>query len=352
MGSNIISRKIGRYIDRRRSLMPSPRNALAFKNADRSRFFDVTSPVALISQIQRSGGSLLSQLFDSHPQLHAHPHELKIGHPKKYLWPEIDLQQSPARWFDILFEESVIRHSREGYKKEPTSNLTFPFIFLPYAQKKIFLECIKKSGTVSLRDVFNAYMTSYFGAWLNNNNYDGDKKFVTAFTPRLSESATAMEKFFTIYPDGRLISILRDPKNWFPSALRHNKKIKKDKYSDIRIAIDQWKRNTEAINRNKERFKERVCVIKFEDLVQKTEQIMRHLSQFLQIEFHETLLVPTFNGSPIQANTSFKETGEGIVSNTVARHKTLSCGQIEFIERETLDLYSETLKQTVDPMRI
>ena len=36
----------------------------------------VNSPLALISQIQRSGGSLLSQLFDGHPEIHAHPHEL------------------------------------------------------------------------------------------------------------------------------------------------------------------------------------------------------------------------------------------------------------------------------------
>ena len=34
----------------------------------------VTSPLALISQIQRSGGSLLSQLFDGHPEIHPHPH--------------------------------------------------------------------------------------------------------------------------------------------------------------------------------------------------------------------------------------------------------------------------------------
>ena len=44
----------------------------------------VTSPLVLISQVQRSGGTLLSQLFDGHPELHAHPHELKIGYPTKY----------------------------------------------------------------------------------------------------------------------------------------------------------------------------------------------------------------------------------------------------------------------------
>ena len=82
----------------------------------------VTAPLALISQIQRSGGSLLSQLFDGHPEIHAHPHELMIGYPKKHVWPRIDLNDRPERWFGILFEEIVIEQTREGYKKGKKNN--------------------------------------------------------------------------------------------------------------------------------------------------------------------------------------------------------------------------------------
>jgi hypothetical protein len=338
-------RKFRKYVKRRKLLWPLPSNAHALKKTDLSQIVPVTSPVALISQIQRSGGSLLSQLFDFHPQLHAHPHELKIGHPKKYIWPDLNLNQSPNRWFNVLFEESVIRHLQEGYKKEPTSDITFPFIFVPYVQKKIFLEFINKLDSIQLRDVFNAYMTSYFGAWLNDKNDKGDKKYITGFTPRLSETKINMELFFNIYPDGRLISIIRNPKNWFPSALRHNQKIKKDKYSDIHIALDQWKQNSEAMIRNKELFKEKVCIVRFEDLIQKTEGVMKHLSQFLEIQYNKILLTPTFNGTPIAANTSFDENMEGILSKTVERHKTLSSREIGIIEQETGNLYERVLKQ-------
>ena len=339
------SRKIRKFTKRRKLLWPLPSNCAALKKLDLTQIVSVTGPIALISQIQRSGGSLLSQLFDFHPQLHAHPHELKIGHPKKYIWPDLSLNQSPSHWFKILFEESVIRHSEEGYKKEPTSDITFPFIFVPYVQKKIFLDVIKSLDSIQLRDIFNAYMTSYFGAWQNNKNYNGDKKYITGFTPRLSETKANMEKFIDIYPDGRLISIIRNPKNWFPSALRHNKKIKKDKYSDIQIALDQWNQNTEAMIRNKEQFGENVCIVRFEDLIQKTEWVMRYISQFLEIEYDKILLVPTFNGTPIQANTSFDENKEGILSNTVERHKTLSSKESGFIEQQTGDLYNRALGQ-------
>ncbi|MEE9610141.1 MAG: hypothetical protein V3W19_02760, partial [Desulfatiglandales bacterium] len=76
----------------------------------------VTVPLALISQVQRSGGTLLSQLFDGHPELHAHPHELKIGYPTKYTWPKLNLNEKPKRWLEILFEGKVLNHFRKGYR--------------------------------------------------------------------------------------------------------------------------------------------------------------------------------------------------------------------------------------------
>jgi hypothetical protein len=307
----------------------------------------VTEPLALISQIQRSGGSLLSQLFDGHPEIHAHPHELKIGYPKKYIWPQINLNEPAQRWFYILFEESVIRLSKQGYKKEPTSDITFPFIFLPALQKKIFLKYLDSLSAISLRDVFNAYMTSYFGAWLNNQNRDGSKKIVTAFTPRLAMSADNMDTYFKIYPDARLISVVRDPSNWYPSALRHNLKIKKDKYSDIEIALQQWKECTQSAIRNKERFGERVCIIKFEDLIGDPGAVMHCLAEFLEIEFDPVLLTPTFNKSPIRANTSFKEEKTGIVKSTLARHETLSAAEISMIVEMTQDVYRSALDEAV-----
>jgi hypothetical protein len=127
--------------------------------------------------------------------------------------------------------------------------------------------------------VFDAYMTSYFGAWVNNQNRLGVKKYITAFTPRLAMMDTNMASFFNIYPWGRLISVVRDPKNWFPSATRHQF----DKYGDIEKALDQWNDSARSMVRNKQKYGDRVCIITFEDLVQRTEAVMRYLADFLNI---------------------------------------------------------------------
>ena len=299
----------------------------------------VNSPLALISQIQRSGGSLLSQLFDGHPQLHAHPHELKIGYPNKYNWPKLNLDDHPKRWLETLFEPSVLDHFKKGYKKQKNMDETFSFLFLPSVQKELFLKYLSTVGAVRIRDVFDAYMTSYFGAWLNNQNNYGQKKFITAFTARLAMDKDNMEAFFEIYPDGRLISIIRDPKNWYPSAARHRPHI----YGNIEDALKLWQKSARAMLCNKERFGDRVCIITFEDLVGKTQSVMRYLADFLEIKFDEILLIPTFNKFPIKANTSFDAKQHGIINSTLNRYKTLSEKELDFINHTSKDLHRQAL---------
>jgi hypothetical protein len=299
----------------------------------------VTSPLVLISQIQRSGGSLLSQLFDGHPELHAHPHELKIGNPKKYIWPQIDLKDDPERWFEILFEDIVIRHLRHGYKKMEKYTDTFLFIFLPALQREMFFKYLNSVKVNTIRDVFDAYMTSYFGAWVNNQNLLGQKKFVTGFTPRLATLKENMKSYFDIYPDGRLISVIRDPKNWFPSAVRHNL----EKYGDVSQALNQWNESAQGMLWNKERYGDRVCIINFEDLIKRTEAVMRYLAEFLNIQFDDILVTPTYNKTPIKPNTSFKLEDPGIIVSVLNRYKTLSQEELKVIDEMTGALYAKVL---------
>jgi hypothetical protein len=303
----------------------------------------VNAPLALISQIQRSGGSLFSQLFDGHPQIYAHPDELNLGYPKKYIWPKIDLSNSPQAWFEILFEQNVIKHFEEGYKKGHKSEQRFLFMFLPTLQKEIFLKCIHSIESITQRDIFDSYMTSYFGAWLNYQYSSSPKKFITAFAPRLTIRRENVESFFEVYPDGRIISIIRDPKNWFPSAARHGSK----KYRDLASALSQWNENALAMINNKDSHNHNVIIIHFEDLIRNTEAVMRCVAEFLGLKFDDILLIPSFNKLPIKANTSFKKPQHGIINDTLNRYKTLSQEELDTISNMTHETYEEVLNRAV-----
>jgi hypothetical protein len=283
---------------------------------------DVREPLVLVSQIQRSGGTLLSQLFDGHPECHAHPHELKIGFPRERFWPPIRLDR-PDRWFEILFEARSVRNFIRGYRKslKGRQEEVFPFLFLARLQKQIFDACVAERQPHSERDVLDCYFTSYFNAWLDNHNlYTAPKRVITGFTPRLAMLPGNVAEFFDAYPDGTLISIVRDPRPWFVSASSYAP----EHYGDVTVALELWGRSVDAALEAAAEYGERVIVLTYAQLVLDTETTMRMLAERLGIAMSPVLLQPTFNGREILANSS----------ESVARHGVL---------RERVDAYRDAL---------
>jgi hypothetical protein len=266
-----------------------------------------------------------------------------IGYPERSLWPRIDLSDGPQRWFEVLFEDIVSEYNREGYKKEKEDKEIFPFVFISSLQKEIFLNYIDSVQSMTRRDIFDAYMTSYFSAWLNNQNYYGPKKFVTAHTMRLATAKENMESFFGVYPDGRLIYLIREPKNWYASA----QKSWPDSYTDVGRAAGEWNESIQAMLWSKEKYGDCVCLIQFEDLVSKTASVMRFLAEFLGVEFDDILLIPTFNKFPVKANTSFKVKDQGTLNSLLSTEKTLTEHEVDTIEKETSEIYSLVRRESV-----
>src|SRR3954447_10817689 len=82
---------------------------------------EVSEPMLLVAQVQRSGGTLLTRLLDAHPQMRATPLELDWGRPDALHWPDVDgARESPAAVFVELAAGNVhqIRQfNRDGYGK-------------------------------------------------------------------------------------------------------------------------------------------------------------------------------------------------------------------------------------------
>ena len=263
---------------------------------------EVREPLVLVSQIQRSGGTLLNQLFDGHPECHVDPYEVKIGYPKKHNWPLLDLSR-PETWFRTLcfpgVGERLLRTERT--RKPGAGRSVFPFLFLPRLQKAVFDACVEGWRPVGERGVLDCYFTSYFNAWLDNQNlYSGPKRVVTGFTPRLAMEAGNVERFFGAYPEGTLISIVRDPHAWYLSASSYAP----EHYADVEAALGLWVRSTDAALAALARFGERVVVLTYEQLVLETEATMRRVCERVGVSMVPGVLVPTFNGRPIRANSS------------------------------------------------
>ena len=184
--------------------------------------------------------------------------------------------------------------------------------------------------------MLDAYFTSYFNAWLDNHNlYSGPKKAVVGFTPRLAMEPERVERLFAAYPDGLLVSIVRDPRGWYASAQRHRKY-----YADVEQAIGLWRASTESALEAAAQFGDRVVVLTYEQLVESPEETMSALAARIGISTSPELLVPTFNSRPIRANSSQEVARTGILSERREAYRdVLDRETIAAIERRAGDLY-------------
>lgn len=273
------------------------------------KFIIFNQPLILISQIQRSGGTLTSQLFDGHPQLLCYPDELKISEPK-WNWKK----------FNRLYIQynSIGNHARlKHYKKEDKAQWKkgYKFICNMDLQRLIFNNLSKQNN--SDRSRLNNYFTSFFNSW--SNYYDKKnlkkKKFITAFCPRINMTPSSIKKYFRIYEDGYLISIIRDPENWYSSA-----KIHSNSYSNIIESLKIWEKSVKSSVVLKKKYKNKVIIVKFDDLINFPEKTMKKICKIIDIKYKKTLAKPTFNKIPILSNSSFKAI-EGKIDKTVLNRK-------------------------------
>jgi hypothetical protein len=299
------------------------------------------APLVIISQVHRSGGTLLSQLFDGHPELAAHPHEMKLGSPNGEHWPVLDPSAGPERSFRLLYEPHIAGLMRRGFTKGEQDPDRRSFYLMPRVQYRLFKSLHEAAPPSTPRDLADLFMTSFFNAWLNYEGSLSGKRWVTAFAPRFAHHEASATGFFETYPDGRLIQIVRDPKSWYPSAKNHGK----DGIGDIapEAIVEMWRVSANSILRNRALYGDRVIVLRFEDLVGQTEPTMRRLAAQLGIAFDPVLLQPTFNGQMMRANSSFPVGQAGVIAGPLQREANLSESERALIDRLCGPLYTSVL---------
>jgi hypothetical protein len=303
----------------------------------------IDQPLVLISQIQRSGGTLMNTLLDGHPQLHSHPYELHIGHPTKYDWPPLDVSTSPEVWLSTLAEARLIRLFKEGYRKATVRTFgeveALPFTLVPSLMERLFRIACHERPAATTREILDRYLTAFFNAWIDCQGLRvSDKRWITAFAPRLAwgESRARMK---ADYPDGRLIAVLRDPRGWFASARSFTAQ-----YSDFDTALSLWTRSTQEILAAKREAPDQVLIVGYEGLVTRPREAIEVVARWLGIDWDPILEVPTFNRLPVRPNSSHDLLSPEVQAAQAKRWENVLEPQVvRSIEERLLDQYKEAL---------
>ena len=305
-------------------------------------------PLVLVSQVQRSGGSMMAQLFDHHPQLCAHPFEIQTGHPRKWNWIDFEFGSSIEAWFDQLFEPKLkVYQDLKGYKKAGSNSFAdselFPFDYDKDEHRASFIRFLDGLPQLSNRRIYDAYFSSFFQSWKNGIR-SRDPKYITGFTPRVNMEGGEAEKFFRDYSDGLMITLVRNPLSWYASSKVH--RLNADPNFNCLELETIWMQSLQRSLELKQKYPNQVLLLTYEQVVGAPEEVMTFISNVLGIDYDPILTKPTYAGYELYPNSSFDVAEKGVVDRTQVRIDSLTKEEFSQISKVMLPSYDIYKKHT------
>lgn len=275
----------------------------------------------LITQLHRSGGTLFSQLLDGHSMIQAHPHELFIGKPEKWNWPDLTaLLHSGEALFESLKEEKIAALGAGGNFVKPGSNSEartqiVPFTYSLDRHRFLFCESYKKARQTSQRLAIQLYLQTFFKAW-PEYNMSSREVYTSCFLPHIILHEQSLNRMLHDFPDILMVSLLRRPDTWISSLVNHiNLDIKDTKR--VVAQLDRWKRSVEVIVELHKNPCIHAFATTYEALVLSTASEMKRFCDVAGLTFEPVLLKPTVAGFPVLPNSSYKRDSTGVNTHSV-----------------------------------
>ena len=252
--------------------------------------------IVLVASMRRSGGTLLANLFDGHPDCSVLPFEDWHTRRKARFFPHhnllFPLLPPSAKLYVCGFRNASFRRKLEQW--QPGGDLV--------GYERELLACGARATSVSrfYLDSCELYFRFFHGCALR-------AKLVNHCADLCTLAPWQLRRIFGAY---RMILPVRDPRAVFCSMIH----LKTGRFSE---------RSLPSFCANWEKSVTRYCLgdasvlsFRYEDLLAEPKATMESVSQGLGIPFSEILLRPTRQGREVGANSSF-ERGVGIDASAV-----------------------------------
>lgn len=281
----------------------------------------------------KSGTTLLLALLDGHPALATLPAEThyleELAKHAGRRSPQANLRAllshlapdkpNGERFERVHGQKPADASAQTAFDFDRFSRLAAEFAAKPWVNDSLLLsETIRAHATVARAD------------------WRGCVRWVEKTPSNIAHT----DDLFRLYPEAKLIHIVRDPRAIFASRRRRLL----NRYGTHKKAhrlVREWNQSVRQITRLGAR-RGQYLLLRYEDLAQNSRAVLHQVCRFVGIEFLPVLLQPTLGGKPWSGNSTFFDALPGINAAPVNQWKTeLSDEEIWWVEyhcREGMNL--------------
>ncbi|RMD86125.1 MAG: sulfotransferase [Calditrichaeota bacterium] len=259
----------------------------------------------------KSGTSLMRSLLDGHPHLFALPLETHYFHFSHH-WVDYDYRKQLP---DNLPVEKIVKNLCEHVHywntvEDPYSDSIGKGLFNEERFHE-YLSTLPSNATHKeiLEKYFEGIYYSVVGTELPSDIRIVEKSV---------EHAEFALNLYHFFPKAKFIHIIRNPYSNFVS-FRKFKSVKYG-YPLLPRILKSLYNSYYYLYKNKELIPE-YFILRYEDLVTHPSEVMKKVSDFLELEFKDILLTPTYMGKSWAGNSMSGERFEGISSSTLENWK-------------------------------
>lgn len=250
----------------------------------------------MLSAMYENGGNTTHRFLDGHPQLFVYPFESQIGtrlvndplsslFPLKYRWPAFALDATPAEDYAAIIDE-------EGKVRARTPHVSkfrhMPFDFSDDDRRARYQAIVRETGRSRANNVA-AFFRATFDAWKDYQRTGREQMYV-GYSPIIVVDA---EKILTDLPQAHVLHVVRNPWSAYADTKKRPVPLSPAHY------LLGWNLNQYFALLVKERFPDRLHIVRTEDVMADPQRTLGELCQRLGLESSSTLATPSWNGTPL-----------------------------------------------------
>ena len=256
-----------------------------------------TFRLLMLSAMYENGGNMIHRFLDGHPQMFVYPFESQLGtnlvqdhltsmFPVKYRWPVFALDATPYQDYKAIVDEECKVRARTPHVSKFRH---MPFDFDDDERCAIFEKYVSETGRSRANNIA-AFFRATFDAWKNHRR-TGEQVVYVGYSPIIVVDA---DKILGDLPQAHVLHVVRNP--W--SAYADTKK-RPVPLPLVRYMLG-WTMNQYYALYFKEKFPDRMYIVRAEDVMADSYQTLGDICQKLGLEATDSLRRPTWNGTPLE----------------------------------------------------